>query len=108
LINSVQQLEIELPIDEKALLSYIQDVDGVATHKFAKALIHASMDVHDGALGDKILKQSSFISISEVSNHVGSFSQQSFNVDGNNITSFNTMGSYDEFDLVTHSQSLPV
>jgi hypothetical protein len=58
-------LEIELHVDEKALLSYTQDIDG-ATHMFAKVFIHALVDVHDGTLGDKILKQSSFISISEV------------------------------------------
>ncbi len=66
-------METELPVDEKPLLSYTQDVDGATTHMFAKALIHALMDVHDGILEDKLLKQSSFISINEVSNKVEAF-----------------------------------
>ncbi len=101
-------METKLPVDEKALLSYTQDVDGTTTHMFAKALIYALVDVHDEIIGNKILKQGLFISINEVSNQGGNFSQHDYNVDGNNIVAFNTMGSSDESNLVVHFQSLLV
>lgn len=110
-ISMEEELEEAVHMIRKLSSHSLKDVGEAAAHMSAEeALIHASVDVNDGAPAGKILRQSS-LELSEVSNQGGSFSQQSSDEDGDNVVvaaALNTMGSDDECDLEAHAQGLPV